>query len=151
MDIKTYYDTYLMKPGENQCAWCGKPTRFVSFGRGYNKYCNHACVVRDTHDKKNTKRIADYKEEIAKYNERIKYREELCNERVKTLKDDVAEYEWEGEKCSWLGGDRTLANSNKDDLLTDNSVTFIDGQKAIPTTDYIDESECQSLDSVFWL
>ena len=50
-----------------------------------------------------------------------------------------------------MGGNRTKPNPNRNDLLTDNSISYIDGQRYSNTTDYIDESDNQSFNDVFWL
>ena len=44
---KEYYDRFIKKPGEGICPTCGKPTKFIKFGRGYTKHCNYACSSSD--------------------------------------------------------------------------------------------------------
>lgn len=41
---KQYYDTYLKKPDEGKCVICGKPTKFVSYNKGYKKHCSAKCL-----------------------------------------------------------------------------------------------------------
>jgi hypothetical protein len=43
IDYKTYYDTFLYKENEDKCTICGKPTRFLSFVRGYAHTCCTEC------------------------------------------------------------------------------------------------------------
>ena len=41
---KSYYDKFLKTdPKEGYCAGCGKPTEFLKFSHGYNKYCSMKC------------------------------------------------------------------------------------------------------------
>ena len=41
---KSYYDKFLKTdPKEGYCAGCGKPTKFLKFSHGYNKYCSMKC------------------------------------------------------------------------------------------------------------
>ena len=149
LDSKTYYDTYDLKPGENKCEVCGNPTSFIRLSEGYRRFCikckqsNGITKLAEIHETEQ-KFQAEQKEEK-------KSREEAYNEYVQSLRDEVLKYEWEGERNSWMGGNRTRPNPNRNDLLTDNSISFIDGQKTINNTDYIDENENQSFNDVFWL
>lgn len=43
--IKEYYTNYLKKDKENECLYCGKPTKFINGVKGYNKYCPY-CIHR---------------------------------------------------------------------------------------------------------
>lgn len=36
---KDYYDTYIKTEDEGICLVCGKPTKYISFSRGYQKHC----------------------------------------------------------------------------------------------------------------
>lgn len=36
---KEYYDTYIKTEDEGICLVCGKPTKYISFSRGYQKHC----------------------------------------------------------------------------------------------------------------
>lgn len=40
---KEYYDSYLKKPGEGICPICGKPTKYLKYTAGYNKFCSTDC------------------------------------------------------------------------------------------------------------
>lgn len=87
----------------------------------------------------------------AEQREEKRTREKVYNEYVQSLQNEVLKYEWEGERNSWLGGNRTKPNSNRNDLLTDNSISFIDGQSFNSMNEDIDEKENQSFNDVFWL
>lgn len=43
---KEYYDTYLKKPDEGICLFCGKETKFIKLSKGYNSYCNMDCCYK---------------------------------------------------------------------------------------------------------
>jgi hypothetical protein len=44
---KEYYDKYLKKENEGICSVCGKPARFSSIIKGYDKTCCQKCTVFD--------------------------------------------------------------------------------------------------------
>lgn len=60
MSSKQYYDTHLLKPGENVCKTCGKITKYINLSSGYKKHCNMSCTQ---HDPEITKK---YKESFKK-------------------------------------------------------------------------------------
>ena len=144
-----YYDKYDRKPGEGFCEFCGKPTNFDSLNRGYYKCCNDCKTIRAS--KKRNELVKEEQQFQAEVKAEKKSREEVYAQYVQSLKDEVNKYEWEGERNSWMGGNRTRPNPNRNDLLTDNSISYIDGQRYSNTTDYIDESDNQSFNDVFWL
>ena len=41
---KIYYDMFFKKPGEGICPTCGKETRFLGIGLGYQKHCSAKCA-----------------------------------------------------------------------------------------------------------
>jgi len=45
ISVKEYYDRFYKEDGEGECAniICGKETRFLSLGRGYNLCCSTGC------------------------------------------------------------------------------------------------------------
>lgn len=47
MTSKEYYDRFIKKPDEGICPTCGKPTKFIKFGRGYKKHCSYSCSSLD--------------------------------------------------------------------------------------------------------
>ena len=55
---KEYYDRFIRKPGEGICRTCGKPTKFIKFGRGYRKHCNYYCSSNDP--EANRKRVETF-------------------------------------------------------------------------------------------
>lgn len=42
-NLKDYYDSYFKEENENKCLVCGKLTSFISFNKGYTKYCSIQC------------------------------------------------------------------------------------------------------------
>lgn len=60
---QTYYDKFLKTDlNEGLCECCGKPTKFIKFSHGYNKYCSITCGK----EMKNEKRRNFYR---TKYND----------------------------------------------------------------------------------
>ena len=149
MDSKTYYDNYELKPGEGKCQNCGAPTSFLKLSEGYRKFCINCKMVNGS--KKLGELIDEEHQFQAEQREEKRTREEVYNEYVQSLQNEVLKYEWEGERNSWLGGNRTKPNPNRNDLLTDNSISFIDGQSFNSMNEDIDEKENQSSNDVFWL
>ena len=41
-----YYDKYLAKTGEGKCPECGKPTLFLTLGKGYREFCGKKCAAK---------------------------------------------------------------------------------------------------------
>jgi len=44
-DPVDYYDQRLRKQGEGICQACGAPTTFISFGKGYRRFCSCSCAT----------------------------------------------------------------------------------------------------------
>lgn len=51
-NLKDYYDSYFKEDNEDKCLVCGKLTSFISFDKGYRKYCSVQCN-HSTEDFKN--------------------------------------------------------------------------------------------------
>ena len=115
----------MKKPGEGICETCGKQTTFNSLFKGYARYCNGSCsfIIKKT---KELKLEREFKKE--RQNEKLKKEEEYKNY-IQELKDRVHEFDWEGERNTWAGGTKPRYVDTKDNLLTDNSMTYIDGQE----------------------
>ena len=122
---KDYYDKYLKKPGEGICETCGKPTTFNSLFKGYARYCNGSCsfIIKKTQELKQER---EFKKE--RQDEKLKKEEEYKNY-IQELKDRVHEFDWEGERNTWAGGTKPKYVDTRNNLLTDNSMTYIDGQE----------------------
>ena len=45
---KQYYDTYYKTEHEDECEYCGQPTRFIKFSRGYARFCSRTCTALGT-------------------------------------------------------------------------------------------------------
>lgn len=50
---KDYYDRYLKPPNTGICPTCGKKTRFLTLGKGYQTYCSIKCSQLDSNGKNN--------------------------------------------------------------------------------------------------
>ena len=48
LSSKAYYDLYYKSDLDGICAYCGKPTRFIKFGRGYSRFCSRSCTALGT-------------------------------------------------------------------------------------------------------
>ena len=81
----------------------------------------------------------------------VKTREEAMKDYIQALKAEAHKYDWEGERNSWMGGPRNQCYGGGNNLLTDNSLSFIDGQSFENIDNGIDESDNQSFNDVFWL
>lgn len=46
LSAQDYYDKFLRKEGEGQCAVCGGPTKYFDFTRGYSKFCSQKCSAK---------------------------------------------------------------------------------------------------------
>lgn len=123
-NTKDYYDKYLKKPGEGFCSVCGKPTTYDNLFNGYRKYCLGFCSA-------NKVKAEEYEKEH-KFTEEKKQiketRETELKNYIQELKDRVHEFDWDGERNSWVGGTKPKYINTKDNLLVDNSETYIDGQ-----------------------
>ena len=60
--------------------------------------------------------------------DKLKKEEEYKNY-IQELKDRVHEFDWEGERNTWAGGTKPRYVDTRNNLLTDNSMTYIDGQE----------------------
>lgn len=123
--IQEYYDKFLKKPEEGKCPICGKPTSFDNMFVGYRKYCLGFCSA-------NKVKAEEYKQEhqfkLEKKQEK-ENRETELRDYIQELKDRAHEFDWNGERNTWAGGTRPKYINTKDDLITDNSISFIDGQE----------------------
>lgn len=123
--IQEYYDKFLKKPEEGKCAVCGKPTTFENMFNGYRKYCLGFCsankVKAEEYDKEH-----QFKQE--KQQTKETHETELRNY-IQELKDRAHEFDWDGERNTWAGGTRPKYINTKDDLMIDNSISYIDGQE----------------------
>lgn len=52
INSKNYYDKFLKKENEGICLTCGKETRFQSIVKGYTRFCNDSCVLKNKNIKK---------------------------------------------------------------------------------------------------
>ena len=43
--LKQYYDKFLKKEGEGLCKNCRNETKFITLGKGYNKFCSSKCIA----------------------------------------------------------------------------------------------------------
>lgn len=145
-----YYDKYERKPGDCKCAICGKPTEFISITEGYRKFCSPQCVNLAGRAERDKLHKAEH-EFQAEQKEKIKSREEAMRDYIQHLKNEAHKYDWEGERNSWMGGVRSTNNQDPNNLMTDNSVSYINGQTFDSMSDTIETNENQSFDDVFWL
>ena len=144
---KDYYDKYLKKPDEGFCVNCGKPTSYQNFIVGYAKNCSGicaACAVRD-------REFKEEKEFQEKQQEIKKTKEEEYKNILQELKDRVHQFDWEGERNTWAGGNKPVYINTKDNLITDNSMTYIDGQEFSSNMQTITENEKSDYNDHFWL
>ena len=155
---KEYYDKYLKKPDEGKCVVCGKPTSYYNFLQGYAKNCSGICAAQAV----KAKEIAE--ERKFQEEQRIikQTKEEEYKNYVQELKDRVHQFDWEGERNSWLGGTKPRFINTKDNLITDNSMSYIDGQEysaegQCVTEHYkehsniVETDEFKDFNDVFWL
>ena len=151
LTLKEYYDSYIKKPDEGICKFCGKPTKFIDIYKGYNDYCGRVCAVAANRAKH---------QEIIKQNnlwreQKLKQKQEQEDQLqvyIKQLKENAAQYDWEGERNTWVYGNKPTAPNNKDgNILTDNSLSYIEGQTFSDMKDTIEECDTSSFDSQFWL
>lgn len=150
ISVKDYYDKYEKKLGEGICPICGKPTHFISISEGYRKFCSPACnSIAGNLEKA---RLAQEEKEFQDEQKEIKKsREEAMKDYIQALKAEAHKYDWDGERNSWMGGPRTQTYGGGNNLLTDNSVSYIDGQSFDNIDTGIDENDNQSFNDVFWL
>lgn len=150
MKPQQYYDKYEKKPDEGKCAICGNPTGFISITEGYRKFCSFTCV--NIAGRKEQSRLQEIENEFQnKRKDEIKNREDAEREYIQKLKNEVHSYDWEGERNTWLGGVRSSGSTDSNNLITDNSLTYINGQSYNTMNDTIEENEDQFFDEVFWL
>ena len=147
VEKKDYYDKYMKKPGEGICPICHKPTNFNTLWVGYNKYCGPLCAANSVKTRELAEEYA-HREEIRLDQES---KEERVNNYIQELKDRVHQFDWEGERNTWAGGTRTRRSNDKNNLLTDNSMTYIDGQNYSAEVQTITDNDEQSFNDVFWL
>ena len=114
---------------------------------GYRGYCSGLCAANNV--RKIEKKIENEYQQNIKEEKQTK--EEKLNDYIQELKNRVYEFEWEGERNTWAGGNRVRSSKNKNNVLTDNSMTYIDGQEYSSKMQTIVENEDQSFDDVFWL
>ena len=43
ISIQSYYDEFMLNPGENLCKQCGKKTTFINYRLGYHRFCSVKC------------------------------------------------------------------------------------------------------------
>ena len=70
-NTKKYYDDFFKLEKEGICE-CGKETQFISFNRGYLKYCSYKCVGNSNDVKRKAKKTKKEKYDDEKYTNRIK-------------------------------------------------------------------------------
>ena len=85
------------------------------------------------------------------YKEKIDKREEFVKNYIQELKNEAHKYDWEGIKATWEGGHRTKQQEDKTNLITDNSLTYIDGQSFEDQNETLEEKDEQSFEGQFWL
>lgn len=145
-----YYDKFERKPDDGVCPICGKPTEFISITEGYRKYCSPQCV--NIAARAERERLRQVEHEFQDEQKEIKKsREDAMKDYIQALKAEAHKYDWEGERNSWMGGPRTQTYGGGNNLLTDNSVSYLDGQSFNTMDDTIETNENQSFDEVFWL
>lgn len=147
MTLKEYYDKHLKKPGEGVCSMCGNPTTFKNFFIGYHETCSKTCKARNLRKQElaEERKFKDEKNTI-----KISKEEEYKNY-LQELKDRVHQFDWYGERNTWAGGNLPKQKSNKDDLLTDNTMTYIDGQEYSSNTQTLTNNDELPLNQQFWL
>lgn len=130
-NLKNYYDTYLKKPEEGICRYCGNPTNFRNFYDGYYGTCSKACAIYHIRKEQDAAE-REFKKEIKELKkieqEEIKNKEEEYQKLCDDLQARADAFEWEGERNTWETGHKINDNKNKNNLLTDNSISYIDGQ-----------------------
>ena len=126
MTVQEYYDKHLKKPDEGKCQHCGAPTNFNNINEGYRKYCQKCKNVVGY--LAGQKQIAIEKEHQKQLEETKRTREEMLQNYMAGLQNELKKYEWEGEKSTWMGGPMSKPTNERNNLLTDNSVSYIDGQ-----------------------
>ena len=148
MTEKEYYDKHLKKPNEGICPVCGKPTNFINLFKGYHTYCSDkTCVLKVTTYK-------DYEKEKEFQNEKKnlqKAKEDEYKNYIQDLKDRVHQFDWEGERNTWETPNYPKKSTDKDNLLTDNSVSYIDGQEYTAEVHTRFEDETKDFNDIFWL
>ena len=145
--LKEYYDEFLKKPGDGICRYCGKPTGFDNLFRGYNPSCGGNCGARAVR----TSEMALEREFRKEQKELKQTREEEYKNYIQELKDRAHAFDWEGERNTWAGGSIAKPSQDKNNLITDNNITYIDGQEFNSQTQTITDNEETSYDAVFWL
>ena len=149
MTPKEYYDQYEKKPGEGICPECGKETRFLTIAKGYAIYCNDCKLIAA--NKKKQELVEKNQEFRKNYKEKIDKREEFIKNYIQELKNEAHKYDWEGTKATWEGGYRSKSQEDKTNLITDNSLTYIDGQSFEDQNETLEEKDEQSFEGQFWL
>lgn len=46
LTVRQYYDKYLKTDDECKCVICGKPTKFITIVKGYNRFCSKDCQFK---------------------------------------------------------------------------------------------------------
>lgn len=119
----------------------------IIYSFGYRKYCCGLCAAN--HSRKVEKKIENEYQETKRIEKQTQ--EDKLNNYIQELKDRVHEFDWEGDQNTWAGGPRVRLTKDNNNMLTDNSMTYIDGQEYSSKTQTIIENEDQSLNDVFWL
>lgn len=145
--IKEYYDKYMRKPGEGFCQCCGKPTTFKNIFVGYLRCCSGLCAAQ----KSKAEKLLDEKQYQEQLNQIKEEKENKLNDYIQELKNREHEFDWKGERNTWAGGVRTKRPDDENNILTNNTMTYIDGQEYNSDCQTITINEEQSIDDVFWL
>ena len=146
MTIQQYYDRYLKKyPTEGVCAVCGEPVRFINITLGYSKICSKCACTKAMQERESKDQVT------IKDAEKAKEFQAQLDDYAKYLQEEAKSYDWSGTRASWEYGNKPQKIDTTDNILTDNSLTFIDGQNYNFQAKEIDESCETSIDDVFWL
>jgi len=80
---KEYYNKFLKKDNEGFCLTCGKETRFISIKKGYTKFCDNSCVLKNKKIKKIINQT-QIKNQIKKYGKPFIQTKEFKNKSKQT-------------------------------------------------------------------
>jgi len=90
-----YYDKFLKKENEGICPECGKETKFIDLGNGYQKFCSRKCMT-------NSKEIQEKKKQTCLKNFGVKNpnQSEEIKEKIKQTNSDKygAEHPFQNKK-----------------------------------------------------
>ena len=86
-DLKNYYDNYLKKDNEGSCYFCGKPSIYFNFTKGYHRICDSKDCLGKTRAT-GTYEFLMYKYNLNQY-DAIKLMNERAVERGEKIKNGL--------------------------------------------------------------